>query len=213
MVKSMTGKRSETSMSGESFEKILRPESGGIEMDTKPSPDVSVSISATDAKPTPKRSPSRTKKAKRHPSNDFDGGISAVTGGGKPTYEAKAGADRWEGLMRQQRIKNESEERERELAKGRASPAPHQHSKTTGKGRGYGDVAFGGRVVSSGSERGVALGSGGRTSRLGVGRSSEDDGGARSGGGGWGLGLEGIVVTKTVDCVTDSGDVEAGRGR
>lgn len=154
----MPTKRSETSMSGESVEKILKHTE--IELyDTKPSPNPSAGTADM-----PSRGPPRKKGDT--PLNFSEPGCA---------YEAKAGADRWEGLMKQQRLKNESDERER----GRAT-------SPKGKGRGrYGDVAYGGRM-SAGSETGARVGS-----------SSEDNRGR-----GAGLGLEGIVVTKTVSSIT-----------
>lgn len=89
----------------------------------------------------------------------------------RTAVEATAGADRWEGLMQQQRLKNE---RGRARATSPATPPP----------RSFGDVAFGGRRMASGELEGR--------------RSAEGTRGRSTSGTGWGPGMEGIMVTKTV---------------
>lgn len=178
-------KRSGTSMSGDSVERILeqRGPSKDIELEnTKPSP----STTCTPLDNTSSISPGKTSNRSPSPRGTLD----FATTPANCKYEAKAGADRWESLMQQQRIKNESQGRESRGAKNRTvSPGP---------GRSYGDVAFGGRAVAA---------QGKKEREEVVRRVSEDQDSS------WGVGLGGIVMTKTVTSVTDTQDRKSGDGK
>lgn len=184
-------KRSDTSMSGDSVEKILKGGIGTQEI------ELEITKLSTGTPPPPTADHAKSSKS-GSPRGTIDLNLAGTSDA--CSYSATAGSDRWESLMTQQRLKNESQEREKRRGRERSgSPAP-------GIARSYGDVAFGGRAVAAmgDKERGEAAR-----------KDGGDRDGSSAGGGassGWGLGLEGIVVTKTVTSVSGTGR-RSGDGR
>jgi hypothetical protein len=193
-------KRSDTSMSGDSVEKMLVGQD--IEMDvtnTKTSPSIDQSMERKSSgsmrgTPTPMRAPtpiiapsstnnpttaatkdSSSKSFAKSPARPMPA-MSFSNSSPDYAYKASAGADRWESLMKQQQIKNKAKE------KGKRNSG--EKSKDKKKAR-YGEVAYGGGVVAHTDNEGESEG------RLN---------------GGMGLGLGGIAVTKTVVSTSVSDD-------
>jgi hypothetical protein len=197
-------KRSETSMSGDSVEKMLNGQEIELEISTNktspsiaateqttttstgslraptpiafraPSPGVTFPNNSNNTTPNHTRKESNSKPFTRSPPRSVP---DSTFSNASPdyAYKASAGADRWESLMKQQQIKNKAKE------KGKRHSG--EKSKDKKKAR-YGEVAYGG---ASGSR---VDGEGESEGRLN---------------GGLGLGLGGISVTKTVVNVSSEG--------
>jgi hypothetical protein len=106
-LRGIVGKRSESSMSGESVENMLKStEIEMISQTTTGSPSPPATISPTSPQPSHNKRTSASRP--RSQTFSFDGGST-----GPAKYQAKAGADRWEAIQKRQRLKSDTVERER----------------------------------------------------------------------------------------------------